>query len=59
MPRGNEETIVWEREMKKKEIKKRRVESAKEKDCARMLETKKWEKKKKKEKNENFNLRED
>lgn len=54
MSRGNEETIVWEREMKKK---KRNGEGAKEKGVQKCW--KRRSERKKKERNENSNLRED
>lgn len=44
MSRGNEETIVWECEMKKK---KKEWGECKRKGSAKMLETKKWEREKK------------
>lgn len=55
MSRGNEETIVWECEMKKK---KRNGESAKEKGVQKCWK-RRSEREKKKERNENSNLRED
>lgn len=53
MPRGNEETIVWEREMKKKEIKKKESGECKRKRLCKNAgneEVRKKEEKKKRTK---------